>query len=221
MLDSLAEGIKVNGRVVNSTRVNSKEDSRVCKELIGASFYLGEWADLKEAMIARGFSPEFAEADFQDRFYSINPGTAIDLDPTGVLKNHLNDEGRLAYTYGERLFYQWSHLIEYLKKEPYGRQGLMTVWDPYLDIFQLDNKRVPCSIGYQFFIRDFGGKKKLQMIYYIRSCDILGCFPNDIYTASRTIEYIAEAVGAEPSLIVFMVGSLHYFEEKKGGGKDE
>jgi thymidylate synthase len=155
-----------------------------------------------------GLSREFVRLDFLDRISPkpVNPGRAIEADEVGVLSKFLHD-GLLDYTYSERLCNQYQFIIDLLIEHPNTRQAYMSVWDKAIDINRLEKMRVPCSLGYHFFIRD----NKLVMIYSMRSLEVTKCLGNDIFTASLMLQYIANQVGVDYGYIQFHIGSMHIF----------
>ncbi len=100
-----------------------------------------------------------------------------------------------------------SDVIILLRDNPSTRQAYLPVWFPE-DTGAIHGERVPCSIGYHFFIRD----GKLNCNYYIRSCDIYRHFKNDIYLTGRLMQHVASKVGVSPGELWMMVGSLHLFK---------
>jgi len=209
IIQTLKEELELNGREVLVSSGNSTGKTKTCLELLGATFTIIDWSDRKEMMQQNGLNPLFAEYDFKDRilYPPVNPGKAIEFDTTGVLKPYLNDKGRLDYTYSERISYQFEPIIRALKEKQTTRQAFMAVWDPNEDVDNIERRRVPCSIGYQFFIRD----NQLHMIYLMRSLEVSKCLGNDIYTSSRILEYVADKVGVDNGYLQFFASSLHLF----------
>ena len=182
----------------------------MCHEEIGVNFRILNWEDRAEMMEANGLSVAFAEFDVQDRLspLPVNPGKAIGLDTTGVLRDHLRQDGRLDYTYSERMWYQINIIVDLLKRKPETRQAFISIWDSKEDITNLESKRVPCSIGFHFLLRN----GRLNLVYSMRSLEVTKCLGNDIYTSTRLLEEIAARVGVEVGTVTFSVGSLHILE---------
>jgi thymidylate synthase len=212
VIPTLRREIEVYGEYVDNDQVNAVKTTKKCKELLGVSFQIIDWSDRDETLRKNELNKLFCDRDVEDRLspFPVNPGTAIKFDTAGVLKPYINkDTGRLRYTYSERLWYQIDNIIRLLRDKPGTRQAFMAVWDPKEDVAVLERERVPCSIGYHFLIRG----NKLIMLYSMRSLEVDKCLGNDMYTASKMLEYIADQVGVEPGYIQFNVGSLHIFEE--------
>lgn len=85
-------------------------------------------------------------------------------------------------------------LVDYLVKEPTTRQAWIPLFFPE-DTGYGDGGRKPCTLGYQFIVRD----KKLHVYYPLRSCDFVRHFRDDIYLAIRLLLWIlAECRKADP-----------------------
>jgi thymidylate synthase len=72
------------------------------------------------------------------------------------------------------------------------------------------NKRIPCTLGWHFLVRD----NKMHCQYPMRSCDALRHFHNDLYFANLLVLWMIEQVGVdlEPGAILFSATSFHCFE---------
>ena len=67
-------------------------------------------------------------------------------------------------------------LIRMLELDPFTRQAYLPVWFPE-DLGAPMDERKPCTLGYHFIMRN----NSLHIVYYIRSCDFIRHFRNDIY----------------------------------------
>lgn len=112
----------------------------------------------------------------------------------------------IRYAYGDL-----SDVVKLLRANKLTRQAYLPVWFPE-DTGATHGERVPCSIGYHFYIR--GGR--LHCNYYIRSCDLYRHFKNDIYLTGRLMQHIANMVGEgeliTPGFLRMDIGSLHLFK---------
>lgn len=79
-------------------------------------------------------------------------------------------------------------MIENMDVEPFTRQAYLPIWFPEDGEAVRQGHRVPCTLGYHFIRRG----KELHIVYYIRSCDFIRHFRDDIYMAVRLAEYILE-----------------------------
>jgi hypothetical protein len=78
-------------------------------------------------------------------------------------------------------------LTNCLAEDPLTRQAYLPVWFPE-DLGAPMSERKPCTLGYHFIMRD----NRLHVIYYIRSCDFLRHFRNDIYMTVRLQHWVLE-----------------------------
>lgn len=86
------------------------------------------------------------------------------------------------YNYGDL-----NDVVNQLVKDPLTRQAYLPVWFPE-DTGALHGGRLPCSLGYHFILRD----AKLHIIYYLRSCDYVRHFRDDIYLTLRLLMWVIE-----------------------------
>lgn len=215
-------------------------------------------ADLVEAVEP---NLPFAEAQFLDRVSGqpLNPPPSADLWPWAHHDKEHRPEGKFSHTYPERFWpkhagqgYFWHHadgtddpihmkgiryaygdlndVVNLLAEHPHTRQAYLPVWFPE-DTGAVHGERVPCTLGYHFLLR--GGK--LDITYFIRSCDYLRYFRDDVYMAARLCQWMlselrqkerkeAEArddgsindIGlwnnVEPGRLIMHICSLHVFE---------
>ena len=121
---------------------------------------------------------------------------------------------RFAYTYSERMWFQYRPLLEEMVDNPESRQLYLSIWDPYRDIGNLGGvSRVPCSLGYLFQIR----RGQLNMTYLMRSSDFATHFQNDVYLAVKLQEYFSEKVHIPKGYFTHFIGSLHVFQKDVKG----
>ncbi len=167
----------------------------------------------------------WADLEFEDRTSGEqrNPHHSLEQWPwwQGEKQADLTQTaGKFSHTYSERL---WDHagglddLIRRLANDPYGRQAYMPMYK-HSDL--REEGRVPCSLGWQFMMR----RDKLHMWYFIRSCDYVRHFRDDIYLAARlqlwVIEMLVEHelrhdrpqvwVDVKPGYLQMLICSLHY-----------
>lgn len=202
--------------VVVKPRTMQDKDVRGLKgfatlELSGYSFAIMETDDLDQMIEDRGLSLEWCETDFKERINTeppaINPGEAYKLRDEWEEFVH---NGEFAYTYNERYIYQLTDTIEVLKFDPASRQAVMTVYEGAKDSGnRAGNKRVPCSMYYQFLVRD----GKLDVIYTMRSSDFMVHFPYDIWMAARLRDHIAEKINVPVGRLIYFSGSLHAYQK--------
>lgn len=136
---------------------------------------------------------------------------ARELDEAGVL---------IKYREGIRFNYaDLNTLIGVLAKDETTRQAYLPIWFPEDGTAAEAGERVPCTLGYLF--RQVKGF--LHMTYYIRSCDIIRHFRDDIYLAIKLQYYVLRSLSqikawktVVPGYFTMHIGSLHCFESEKG-----
>lgn len=164
---------------------------------------------------------EWAKAEFNERISrTINPGEAWLLrkdvwEQFLVDKEEVNEEGDVKirkvfdYTYSERIYPQLQRVINELRERPQTRQAIISLHNSHLDCHVMGKNRVPCSMYYQYMIRD----GKLDVIYVMRSSDFATHFQNDIWLADELRNYIAKMIGLKPGKFIMMVDSLHIYKK--------
>lgn len=124
----------------------------------------------------------------------------------------------IRYRYGDL-----NDVVSLLAKEPYTRQAYLPVFFPE-DTGAHHGERVPCTLGYHFLLRE----GKLHINYFIRSCDYLRHFRDDVYLAGRLCQWIVHQLivkeawtgateqalwgNVTPGTLTMFISSLHVFE---------
>jgi len=186
------------------------------KELIGEVYTLDgvRTADMKKFFEDNpdlNLSWDWVVEDFAERVNPnyINPGEAWKLREDVWKEFMVQDKGRFSYTYNERIRVSLNRVIEELKEHGPSRQAVISVWNPIKDVDKLGIHRVPCSMYYQFILRN----GELHMIYTMRSSDILIHFPYDVATTLMLQEYVAEKLGVKPGRFTHFLGSVHMYKK--------
>ena len=210
----LAEmGIKVHPATMQNKNVADSEDY----ETLELQNYGYTVVDACSTIDQLNPTQPWADAEFSERVSPVftNPGVAWQLRDD-VWTEFLNDHGQFDYTYNERFHYlkQLDKIIEELRRNPDSRQCYLSVWHPS-DTQWIGRavKRIPCSLGYLFQVR----RGRLNMTYYMRSCDFVTHFHNDIYLAVRLMKYVAKMVGVEPGDFTHFMNSLHIYKKDAEG----
>lgn len=203
----------------------------VTKEIQGECFTIEKHDDMYELLeeVLPGIRP-WVEAEFQERISPeyLNPGEAYKLRED-IWDEFLNDgeDGKFGYTYNERIRYQLQDTIDILRKDPNSRQAVITLYEGKIDTKRRGgHNRVPCSMHYQFFVNEEEDistgetKKRLDVLYSIRSNDFGKFFVTDLIFAAKLGEYIAEQLSDENNKIdgngriLYQGGSLHYYVDR-------
>lgn len=108
-----------------------------------------------------------------------------------------------------------NNLVELLANEPGTRQAYLPVWFPE-DTGTTHDGRKPCTLGYHFIMRN----GKLDITYYIRSCDYIRHFKDDIYLTLRLLFWVINKCKdinhgvwehVKPGKFIMHITSLHMF----------
>lgn len=164
-----------------------------------------------------GVSQPWADSEFLERirFKPVNPGEAW-KSRTEIWEPLLEGGGKFSYTYGERLHlnYQLERIIGRIKEDPQSRQLWLSIWSPDIDPSNMGGKkRIPCSLGYNFQVRE----GKLNMHYLMRSCDFNTHLVNDIYLAQRLLLYVADKTNYPVGTFTHTIFSLHIYKKDVEG----
>ncbi len=189
-----------------------------------------EWADA-----------EFQERiTFEPNGEPWNPGEAWklrrDLWEQFLVKEEISFVGNekyheiFEYTYSERIMKpvyfngtvmpKIMAIIQLLKSDQDTRKAVLNIYgtDNYNEDEDSDHyngsRRIPCSMYYDFLIRQNGkGEKVLHICYHQRSSDFVTHFGNDVYLAWRLMEYVAQEVGVKPGYLYHTIDSLHSYKK--------
>jgi thymidylate synthase len=182
-------------------------EERVCGEALNPPPSHIRWPYAKDKNDKFRFDERFSHT-YPERFWPKVAGIYERRLPNGV---GIGNWG-IRYQYGDL-----NNLMSILRKDPYTRQAFLPIWFPE-DLTAADEgMRVPCSLGYQFIIRE----DYLHIIYFIRSCDYFRHFRDDIYLAWRLAEWVKKKLEMQAytsiSLGTFTmhITSLHCFLPEK------
>lgn len=116
----------------------------------------------------------------------------------------------IRYEYGDL-----NDVVKLLAAQPYTRQAFLPVFFPE-DTGAVHGGRIPCSIGYHFFMRD----RTLHISYWLRSCDMYRHMRDDIYLTVRLLLWVLDQLrkldptnwkGISPGFLHMSITSLHMF----------
>ncbi len=217
----------VKGQTIESNTYQDKKlegEDRFVKELIGVSFIINKPLLKRKEALELIFKEDakrienYCIQEAKDRCSGeqLNPGNSYKIRED-MWNKFLENGDKFSYTYSERLWEnnQFKTVTDILRKDKGSRQGLLMIWDYNKDCKPErlgGGNRVPCSVSYQFLIRE----GMLNCIYYMRSNDMLGHHVIDLYLAGEMMKYMTESLkDTYPDLEVgqlhFMAGSLHAF----------
>lgn len=154
---------------------------------------------------------------YMERFWpkdaGINDGNSIEEK---IFKTNRG----IRYEYGDL-----NTMIEVMKAEPFTRQAYLPIWFPEDGEAALAGARVPCTLGYHFIRRG----DSLHVSYYIRSCDFIRHFRDDIYLCCKLAYHILKILKANdytkwlnvtPGIFTMHISSLHIFSKEYNFLKD-
>ena len=91
-------------------------------------------------------------------------------------------------------------LIDTLKDEKKQRQAILSNG--------LSSSGPPCILLYQFQQLDYG---QLDLTVYLRSSDVSGVLPQDVFMSQVILEQIAKSAGMDPGKMTFIMGNAHVY----------
>lgn len=210
-----------------STDVSNKPEMRM-KEVLNVSFQVSLGWNENVAVWRNQIKPNLPWADdhFEERVSGdpLNPGVQWVNWPYALSADRFRTEegGKFSHTYMERYWpklagddehstkghlrgirYPYGDLndvVSHLLDDPLSRQAYLPVWFPE-DTGVVHGERVPCSLGYHWIQRN----GYFHSTYYIRSCDFVRHFRDDLYLTVRLQLWLlqqlrkreAEGVGVE------------------------
>lgn len=193
-------------------------EERVCGRAINPGI---QWAKWPWGNSAKSFleSDGMFNHNYMERYWPKRAGTiaatanAEDFDARFI--SMYGDDPAGAENRGIRHVYgDLGDVVRQLAREPLSRQVILPVWFPE-DTGVVHGSRVPCSLFYQFFMRDGA----LDITYTLRSCDYTRHFRDDIYLTVRLLLWVLQQVrllnpvfeGVEPGEFNLLITSLHMF----------
>ena len=122
------------------------------------------------------------------------------------------DRLEFEYTYGERLnawgsetVDQIEYVINKLKLNPHSRRAVATTWDPRKDTV---NDEVPCLNHFVFMERE----GELDISVMIRSNDMYGAWPANVYALGELLSYVAEQTDLSSGKITTLSVNAHIYK---------
>lgn len=156
--------------------------------------------------------PQF-DHSYAERYWPKRAGTT----PGGLLTDlsEASHEG-IRFKYGDL-----GDLLVILSQEPTTRQAYLPIWFPEDLQAARDEKRVPCTLGYHFMVRG----SRLHCNYYMRSCDFVRHFRDDVYLTIRLTLWVLKCCRklrpemgwdkVRPGVFTMHISSLHCFSTDK------
>lgn len=192
-------------------------EERVCGYPINPGTQWANWPWGKAAAKHRSADEKFNH-NYMERLW---PKFAGFLGGTKTVDEYKDEFKKRGFREGEALqgiYHEYgdlNDLVNYLVKEPTTRQAYIPLFFPE-DTGWGDGGRKPCTLGYQFIVRD----KKLHIYYPMRSCDFVRHFRDDIYLGVRLLLWVLQECrkqdpetwnGVSPGSYSMHCTSLHVF----------
>jgi len=216
--DLFEMGIDNHPQTMQDKKVKDDDDFHT-KELIGYSYCITNPDRVNEIIdFYPNFNRKYMVTEIADRLdkenHPVNPGTSHECRPDTW--NEFLHDGKFAYTYNERYWQnkQLDKVVEEIVQRPESRQIMLTMYDMHYDLRSWGGgARVPCSVDYQFLMRE----DRLDLIYHMRSCDFYEHFPYDVMLTHLLQSYVAGQANVKCGKFIHFMGSLHAY--KKDWGK--
>ena len=205
-------GIEVFPHSMQNKIVQGNDDFKT-KELQNETFTILDTSD--KNMIVKIEHLPWCHTEFNERISRIenNPGQAWMMRKS-TWEQFLNKEGKMDYTYSERMKDQIDLIIKELKNNQDSRQCVIDIHSSEDIKYMGGVRRIPCSLCYIFQIRkDGNGTPTLNITYNMRSCDFYTHFKNDIWLAAELKDYIAKEVGVKSGKLTMNIASLHIYQK--------
>ena len=220
LMSEMGRELNSYGQIVKPKTYQNKviegNEDFITKELICQQYCLTSLGD-PVWLFVFSHSKEWADAEFKERIDTsdiINPGKAWELRKD--LWEQFLVNGKFDYTYNERMVIL-PYTIQLLKSDSDTRKAVLPIFNGNGEddtLYYPGNKRIPCSMYYDFLIRQNGkGEKVLHICYHQRSSDFVTHFGNDVYLAWRLMEYVAKGVGVKPGYLYHTIDSLHAYKK--------
>lgn len=113
---------------------------------------------------------------------------------------------------------QFFYITESFKRDPYTRQGIITIGDPPKDCFDIDNnlkvtKDLPCTRLLQFMRSPT--ENKLNLTVYMRSNDFIwGASAVNMFNYMFMQEYFSSILGLEVGEYYHIANNFHYYDSR-------
>lgn len=236
------ERLKDQGYVVQTERWQGIESPDDMWEVMNHSFQMFIPQTLEELVTEVRPNLPWADDHFEERVggLPLNPPPSNEWWPFNQKKNEqFKKKDKFSHTYPERIWPKYASenpnsvmdgiryeygdfkdVLDLLEREPYTRQAFLPIWFPE-DTGSHHKERVPCTIGYHFMRRG----DHIHISYFIRSCDIIRHFRDDIYLACRKLYWVLDNMkerdperwqDVKPGYFAMHIVSLHCFAGERG-----
>jgi hypothetical protein len=186
-------------------------EERVCGYPLNPGIQWAKWPYAHSADKFR--KKEMFNHTYAERYWPKHADYAVPTKTAEEAKS-LIETGALGIAPNQGIRYEYGDLndvVKQLVKDPASRQAVLPVFFPE-DTGAVHGDRVPCSIFYQFLLRN----GRLDIFYFLRSCDFVRHFRDDVYLTLRLqlwmIDRLKEnGIDVQPGMFLMQTGSLHCF----------
>lgn len=169
------------------------------------------WPYAKSADTFRDDNGQFNH-NYMERYWPKYAGMTDKGEDIDEYMERLVPHKGIRYDYGDL-----SDVVDLLLREPGTRQAYLPVWFPE-DTGSHEGRR-PCTLGYLFQLE----KRKLNVVYYIRSCDFIRHFRDDVYLTVRLCLWVLNMLRMQdpswkevvPGEFVMHIANLHIFRNDR------
>lgn len=184
---------------------------RVCGSPINPGV---EWKNWPHALNAEKFlaGGKFNH-NYMERYW---PRYAGHQYPTRTAQEYLDNTDERPANRG--IYHDYGDLndvVSLIGRDPLTRQAYLPVFFPE-DTGAVHGDRLPCTLGYHFIVRN----DQLHCVYYLRSCDFVRHFRDDVYLSVRLQQWVLEKLrerfgerwlNVTPGSFTMHITSLHCF----------
>jgi len=111
---------------------------------------------------------------------------------------------------------QIQYVVSKLKQDPYSRQAVISLWDPFLDNCFL-SKDIPCNNLIYYSLREtqeaFSKVPFLDQTVVMRSNDLVWGTPYNAVQFTHLHALVAGMLGAEMGKFTYVIQNLHFYED--------
>lgn len=180
-------------------------------ELMNVSFELYNNGAYNNGRSNYDYAKEFfkwmmtGNTDLSNKIKEMNPHAQKFVDSTNLPEN-------FSSSYGWKIKNQIPTIVEELKRNPDSRRAYINILlnSDKIILGKETTHEFPCTIGIQFLLRN--GNTELVCIVNMRSNNVWGVLPYDIYNFTRLQEYLAKELGVLQGQYYHHVNSLHVYE---------
>ena len=198
-------------KLMNGTRVMPR--GIPCYEITDAKLVLTHATNNLLVNSVRKLSPRFAVAEWLWIFFG-HQDVATIARYSQRIKQFSDDGVSFNGTYGVPVIAQWRHTVDTLRRDPFSRQAVISIFrftdvTKYPEIMQRwESKDIPCTLSLQYLLRD----GQLDCIATMRSSDVWLGLPYDVFNFSMLQSIMAGELGVRVGQLSLNLGSFHLYE---------